>query len=94
MNEFSLLKTLHGFGLDAVQKTMKTEKNVNKLSGSPGKRNYLALSTLLQKLYAFRLDAVQKTMKTEKNVNELSGYPGSITLSTIDTPGDTLCFWT
>ncbi len=45
-------------------------------------------------VYVFELDAVQKTMKTEKNVNELSGFPGGITLSTIDTPGDTLCFWT
>ena len=74
--EFSLLKTLHGFGLDAVQKTMKTEKNVNKLSGSPGKRNYLALSTLLHTLYVFRLDAVQKIMKTEKNMKELPDSPG------------------
>ena len=75
MNEFSLLKTLHGFGLDAVQKTMKTEKNVNKLSGSPGKRNYLELSTLLHTIYVFRLDAVQKTIKTEKNMKELSDSP-------------------
>ena len=30
-----LLETLYGFELDAIQKTERTENNVNKLSGSP-----------------------------------------------------------
>ena len=66
------------FGLDAVQKTNKTEQNVNELFGPPGKRNLWALSTALnlETLYIFRLDAVQNTMKTEKNVNQMSGSPG------------------
>ena len=72
----TLLETLDVFALDAVQKTNKTEQNVNELSGPPGKRSFWALSTLLESLYVFRLDAVQKTMKTEKIVNELSGSPG------------------
>ena len=37
----TFLETLDVFGLDAVQNTMETEKNVNQLSGSPGKRNLL-----------------------------------------------------
>ena len=61
------------FRLDAVQKTMKTEKNVNELSDLPEKRSFLALSILLETIHMFRLDAFQKTMKIEKYVNELSG---------------------
>ena len=72
----TLLETLDVFGLDAVQKTNKTEQNVNELFGPPGNRSFWALSTLLESLYVFRLDAVQNTMKTEKTVNELSGSPG------------------
>ena len=34
-----LLETLYGFGLDAIQKTKRIEKNANKLSGSPGKHH-------------------------------------------------------
>ena len=64
------------FGLDAVQKTMKTEKNMKELSDSPGKRNVLPLSTLQETVYVFELDAVQKTKKTEKNVKEMSSLPG------------------
>ena len=71
-----LLEKLDAFGLDAVQKTNKTEQNVNELLGPPGNRSFWALSTLLESLYVFRLDAVQNTMKTEKTVNELSGSPG------------------
>ena len=52
---------------------MKTEKNVNELSGPPEKRSFLALSILLETIHMFRLDAFQKTMKIEKYVNELSG---------------------
>ena len=33
---------MYVFRLDAVQNTMEAEKNVNQLSGSPGKRNFLA----------------------------------------------------
>ena len=62
----TLLETLYVFGLDAVQKTMKTEKNVNELFGPPEKRSFLALSILLETVHMFRLNAVQKTMKTEK----------------------------
>ena len=52
---------------------MKTEKNVNELSGPSEKRTFLALSILLETIHMFRLDALQKTMKIEKYVNELSG---------------------
>ena len=76
INTPTLLETLDVFGLDAVQKTNKTEQNVNELFGPPGNRSFWALSTLLESLYVFRLDAVQNTMKTEKTVNELSGSPG------------------
>ena len=90
----TLLETFDVFGLDAVQKTNKTEQNVNELLGPPGNRSFWALSTLLESLYVFRLDAVQNTMKTEKTVNELSGSPGKHNLSIINTPRDTWCFWT
>ena len=36
----TLLETLDVFGLDAVQKTKKTQNNVKELSGSPGKRSF------------------------------------------------------
>ena len=36
----TLLETLYVFGNDAVQKTMKSEKNLNELSGSPVKRDF------------------------------------------------------
>ena len=61
------------FRPDVVQRTTKTEKNVNELSGPPEKRSFLTLSILLETVHMFRLDAVQKTMKIEKYVNELSG---------------------
>ena len=67
------LETLYGFGLDAIQKTEKIEKNVNKLSGSPGKRSFWASPILQGTLYVFGLYFVQKTKKTEQNVNELFG---------------------
>ena len=65
--------TLYVFRLDAVQKTKKTELNVNELFGPPRKRSFLSLSTLREGVYVFRLNAVQKVMNTEKSVNELSG---------------------
>ena len=71
------LKTLCIFRLDAVQNIIKTEKNVNQMSGSSGKRNLLnKFSTILETVYVFRLDAVQKTIKVKNNVNEFSGSPG------------------
>ena len=72
----TFLETLDVFGLDAVQKTNKTEQNVNELSCPPGKRNFWPLTTRLETLYVFIIDAVQNIMKTEKIVNELSGSPG------------------
>ena len=45
-----------------MQKTKKTEQNVNELFGPPGSG-----------VHVFRLDAVQKTTRAEKYVNELSG---------------------
>ena len=49
------------------------ERNANELSGSSGKRSFLALSTLLETIHHFSLDVVQKTMRSEKYVNELLG---------------------
>lgn len=73
----TLLETLCGFGLDAIQKTKKTEKNEKELSVSLGNQNTLASSTLLQTLDAFRLDVNQKkNKKIDKNVKELSDSPG------------------
>ena len=51
------------FRLDAFQKTMKTEKNVNELSGPPEKRSFLALSILPETIHMFRLDVFQLTKK-------------------------------
>ena len=92
-------ETLYVFGIYVVQKTMETEQNVNESSGPSGKRSFLCIieHSILETVYVFRLDAVQKTTKTEKNVNELSGsrtHPGSIVLSIMNTPRDTLWFWT
>ena len=44
VNELSVpnLETFYIFRLDAVQNIIKTEKNVNQLSGSPEKLNLLA----------------------------------------------------
>ena len=72
-----LLEILYGFELDAIQKTERTENNVNKLSGSTGKRSFLASPIIQGTLYVFGLSFVQKTKKTEQNVNELFGPPGS-----------------
>ena len=56
---------------------MITEKNVNQLSGSPGKRNLLAdYQHFYKQFMFFRLNAIQKTIKAKKNVNESSGSPG------------------
>ena len=49
---------------------MKTEKNVNELSG-PSEEKLGTVGTH----YVFGLDAVQKTMKTQRNANELSDSP-------------------
>jgi len=48
-----LLETLYGFGLDAIQKTERIEKNVNKLSGFPGKRGFLASPIIQGTLLCF-----------------------------------------
>ena len=81
-----LLETLYGFGLDAIQKTERAEKNVNKLSGSPGKRNFLEAPIIQGRLYLFGLSFVQKTKKTEQNVNELFGPPGKRSSLAFPTP--------
>ena len=71
-----LLETLYGFELDAIQKTERTENNVNKLSGSPESVVFLSSPIIQGRLYLFGLSFVQKTKKTEQNVNELSEPPG------------------
>ena len=87
-----LLETLYGFGLDAIQKTERIEKNVNKLSGFPGKRSFLASAIIQGTLYVFGLSFVQKTKKTEQNVNELFGPPGKRSPLAFSTPLDSACF--
>ena len=66
----TLRETNYVFELDAVQKTMKTEKNQNELLKYLSHWESLVfweLSTILGKVYVFWLDAVQMTMKTKKN---------------------------
>ena len=48
-------KTLNVFGLDAVQKTKKTEKNVNELSDPSVNRTFRTLSTIVEKPYILDL---------------------------------------
>ena len=96
----TFLETVYLFRLDAVQKTIKAEKNVNELSGSPGnspgKRSFLALSSLLETLDTFGLDVIQKTKKFEKNqlrmwkncLARLVNFKNKI----INTSRNTLCF--
>ena len=74
-----LLEILYGFELDAIQKTERTENNVNKLSGSPGKFSFSAPPMLQGKMYVYDY-IVQKTKKTEQNVNKLSGPQGKRSL--------------
>ena len=70
------LETHYVFRINAVQKTMKTQKNVNDLFGPPEKRSFSELSTLLQTVCVFRLDTVQKSMRVEKYVDKLSDSLG------------------
>ena len=70
----TLLETLYVFGIDVVQKTMKTQNGM-RTNCLVHRRNevFLALSTLLETIHHFSLDGVQKIMRTEKYVNELYG---------------------
>ena len=78
----TLLETLYIFGIDAVQKTMKTQNGM-RTNCLVHRRSvvFLALSTLLKTIYHFSLDAVQKTMRAEKYFNEL---PGSLRKDTFE----------
>ena len=51
------VEILYVFGLDAVQNTKKSPKNVNELTDPPERRKFLAF---LETVYLFRVDAVQK----------------------------------
>ena len=86
-----LLEILYGFELDAIQKTERTENNVNKLSGSTGKRSFLASPIIQGTLYVFGLSFVQNTKKTEQNVNKLSEPPGKRKFLALSTFLDSLC---
>ena len=48
---YQLFRVSLCFRFDAVQKTKKIENNLNELSGSPGKRSFVALLTLLETRY-------------------------------------------
>ena len=76
-----LLEILYGFELDAIQKTERTENNVNKLSGSTGKRSFLASPIIQGTLYVFGLSFV----------NKLSEPPGKRKFLALSTFLDSLC---